>query len=124
MQVPVNMNRAWNWMTNTQVGQQIFVQKVVTIVAVVRAAVKEHPTLPPLSQAQLEKMALLQYGGWVIYQNQAGYQFFSPQLVGGTWQWALNTKGVSKKGQAYVNTVYTPPPKSPFPTSLTCDLEN
>jgi hypothetical protein len=118
MQVPVNMNTAWNWVTNTQVAQETFVDKMIYVVAAVKAAVKEHPALPPLTQVEMEHMILLQYGGWVNFATIPAYQYYSPQFSSGEWQW-LQGKHINPKGLMYVMNTFNnpngPPPNTPCP---------
>jgi hypothetical protein len=109
------MDTAWNWLVNTQVAQNIFAQKINFVIAAVQAAVKLHPTLAALTQAQLEQMVLLQYGGFIEGKIKSpDGQYYTPNPSGG-WHWALNNT-VSADGQNYVTGVIKAAP----PTSTTC----
>lgn len=110
------MDTAWNWLTNTQVSQNIFSQKIYFVVTAVGKAIKLHPTLAPLTQAQLEAMVLLQYGGYVTNDTTPAYQYYSPQPSGGSWQWLLG-KYVTTNGNNYVKSIY----EQQTPSSATCN---
>ena len=116
MQVPVNMNNAWNWLTNTQLGQATFSDKIQNIIAIVQGLVadKKQP-VAALTQLQMEEMALLQYGGQAKSLDDPADQYWVIKLSAGTWQWVKNGS-VTPNGKKYVTTVYSAQP----PTSTTC----
>ncbi len=110
------MATAWNWLENVQVAYAIFNQKLGFIRQIeTKKNTSEHSGLIPLTQVQVEEMALLQYGGFAGPLNPAA-QYFVVQFVGGKWQWVPNTK-VSSYGVRYVTNVENavPPPQTTCP---------
>jgi hypothetical protein len=112
-----SMDRAWNWLTNAQVGDDFFNQKLGNVgSAQNKAKNSKYPGLPSPSELQVENMALLQYGGYVKKAKRPNTQYYSPQLSGGQWQWLQNAH-VSTAGQKYVAKVRAAQP----PTATTCN---
>ncbi len=109
------MDTAWNWLINAQIGQEIFQQKIGYVVQTVQNAVAKYPTLAPLTQLQLEHMAVLQFGGWVGGGNVTNFnaQYYTPQTYNGSLQWRSNGR-ISRLAQYYVSHVFSPSPKTPF----------
>jgi len=112
MMMPVSMLYAWDWLSNTQGGVQLFRQKLSRAQSFGTKIVKAHPGLPTLSSLQVEQMAVLLYGPYA--SSNLGMQYYVPQCVGGTgpactggmWTWVVNSAG-NPNGVNYVTSVYS-----------------
>jgi hypothetical protein len=124
------MSTAWNWVTNAKTAYSIFEEKVAEVKTIQNSADKANPSVPcptctgALSAAQIEQMALFQYGGYLPQNKTANTlvnQLLTPQCVGGanngksciagcTCEWQLNStpSNLVVSGEDYVCNVYTP----------------
>jgi hypothetical protein len=93
---PGAMQTAWNWLTDVSVGLGIFDEKIQDYsIPLQTAAISSHTGLSPLTQLQLENMALGEYA--ITHPGNAKKQYYQPKCVGGTpkgkvcmggsWQW-------------------------------------
>ena len=85
MQTPVAMDTAWNWLVNTQMGADIFVEKINIAGNQVANHQATKPELPNLTAVQLENYALGLYGGF-------SDRYYTPVYNGGQWNWQTTTR--------------------------------
>ncbi len=117
-QVPVNMMDAWDWLQNTKDGvlwpggkaNYSFEYKLYHDYKLFSnsTVLATHPGLLGLNSCQLEEMALESNGphpGTVASQ-----QYYVPQKVNGSYQWAINMKNIC--GVCYVTSVRNTTPFS------------
>jgi len=97
------MDTAWNWLTNVQIADDIFSQKLGYIGVIEKNAMNSHPGLQALDGYDAENMALLQYGGFAS-PTLPSVQYYVVLKVSGIWEWVQNSHA-STKGQAYVTKV-------------------
>jgi len=109
------MDTAWNWLTNVQIADDIFSQKLGYIGVIEKNAMNSHPGLQALDGYDAENMALLQYGGFAS-PTLPSVQYYVVLKVSGIWEWVQNPHA-STKGQAYVTKVRNATP----PNSTTCN---
>ena len=65
MQVPNGMSNAFDWLTNTSQGANIFQGKLTDASNYVAGLRSQYPQLPALSGVELENEALSRYGGFL-----------------------------------------------------------
>ncbi len=109
MMVPNSLLDAFDWMTNTSQGANIFQQKLGTATTCMQTEQQAYPSLPALSGSQLEQNALVFYSGntrCTISQSSCPcsdvYQslYWVPSSGGTSW-----TENTSSPGFTYVQTV-------------------
>jgi hypothetical protein len=117
------MDTAWDWVDNTQVGLDIFNQKIAAVINIQNAEEAAYPGLQDLTGCQLENMALLEYYGEAPTGTGVAKQYYTPQLKSGKWYWLINPLYVNStthqvKTSNYVYEVRNP--ATPNPTTTTC----
>lgn len=110
MQVPVNMQWAWDWMENTYEGVRLFQHEKIPaarrIANRIRAQIRQQYAghLRPLDRVELERMALVLYGPHA--SADLWRQYYVPQQTpAGDWEWVVNTAG-NPGGVAYADLVW------------------
>ena len=95
MQVPMNMQNAFDWTANMRAGSSLFTQKVASATNYSNAQVSSHPGLPALSGTQLEYDACVLYGPY----GASGHYY----VPNGT-AWIVNPN--NPQGVSYANSVF------------------
>jgi hypothetical protein len=94
MQVPNGMASGFNWLTDTAEGASVFSQKLSAATTYENDERASYPSLPALTGAQLEDVALVYYGGI------SGVEFYAPNSAGNGWVQTTNSTAIN-----YVNNV-------------------
>ena len=101
MQVAVTTAAAWNWETNTQLGVDLFRDKLQAANRLQQRIIKANPGLRKLTKVELENMALVLYGPDA--SGDLGKQYYVPAPAqGGSLTWAVNNAG-NAGGVAYAD---------------------
>lgn len=124
-QVPATPGDAWNWLTNTSDGVNVFSgnpvsqNKITTATNYENQIISQHTGLVPLSGFQLENDALVFYGGYGSSDLTKQYcvpvcpspgKVQGKSCKGAAWIWTINSAG-NPGGVTYANNVraQTPP---------------
>jgi hypothetical protein len=95
---------AWNWLTNTSAGIDLFQQKLASARSIMKKIVKSHNGLRALSPVELEHMALVLYGP--AASGDLGKQYYLPVQSSKGWIWSINTKN-NPNGVSYANSCFS-----------------
>jgi hypothetical protein len=112
MQMPVQMDVAWNWKTNVDKGVDLFLEKLSIAKTAENAIRTTHIGLRTLNGEENENMALVRYGP--AGKPALDMQYYIPSCEGGTvngsaceggtWQWQENIAN-NPDGVAYAKDV-------------------
>ena len=101
MQMPVSMERAWNWESNATEGVDLFREKLSTASRVMRRIIQKNKGLRDLTGVELENMALVLYGPYA--SGDLGKQYYRPVVTStGGMDWVVNSAG-NANGVIYAN---------------------
>jgi hypothetical protein len=101
MQMPVAMEVAWNWESNTRDGVSLFEEKVRTAHRLMRRIIQANRGLRQLTGVELENMGLVLYGPHA--SGDLSRQYYAPAPTpGGGVDWVVNTAG-NAAGVAYAD---------------------
>jgi len=103
MMMPVSTGHAWDWLANTQDAETLFEQKLAIARSRETQIIAMHPGLPPLSDTDRERMALLLYGPGASGSLSKQY-FASTRDNDGNWSWIRNSLG-NPVGVTYADSV-------------------
>ena len=101
LQMPVAMDVAWNWETNTGAGVNLFEDKLRAARRIMQRIIQNNRGLRQLTGVELENMALVLYGPHASADH--GRQYYAPApTAGGGVDWVVNTAG-NAAGVAYAD---------------------
>lgn len=103
MQMPTrSMGVAFDWLSNTKAGVNLFGNKIVSAQNLMNRIVAQHSGLRVLSPTELENMALVLYGPYA--SASLSKQYYVPVQQNGVWVWIVNTSG-NANGVMYADDV-------------------
>jgi hypothetical protein len=91
MQVPTQMNTAFDWTQNAEAGDAVFQDKINEVLTYQDSQREKYPLLPRMTGRQIEDSALALYGGFADHLKGGKLHFYIPGTsVTGQSIWVLN----------------------------------
>jgi hypothetical protein len=103
MQMPTTVDRAWDWLLNSQDAARLFDEKLRIAASLERRIIQGHRGLRRLSDVEQENMALTLYGPYAAAGSDRQY-YRAVQQADGSYAWVVNTAN-NPDGVAYANDV-------------------
>jgi hypothetical protein len=105
MMPATTMERAWNWLANTEKGDDVFTDAHNMAHQMMVNRRNSHLGLRLLTALELEKWAVSFYGPYGYVDDQSKQYLVVVPAPGGGWDWHINTEN-NELGVRYVNDVY------------------